>query len=164
MNKMRLLSSLILLALAVLPKVAMADSCNDIVELHNQKQLKTATLLESTKPQFSVVVCRSKGQPVYAEFYTYIHFDRHQYGVPKGGLTAIKKALNRDMKTRITGVLTAGPQLENLFTLKFRARFENGDFVDVAENLTLKTGESGVFSQADFIVGVARLPVSGKSD
>lgn len=136
---------------------ALADTCSDIVKLHNEQQLLAAKLLQNQMPLYSVVICKEKDVPVYAQFYTYIHLDKHQYGVPKGGLTQVKIPLKAFGKT--TGVLTAGPQKQHIYSLKFRTRFESSDFIDVAETFTLRPDTAVILNKDAYTMGVVRAPI-----
>lgn len=136
----------------------MAQSCQALVELQTGAVKEANRLFEGSPNRFSIVVCNNQGKAIYRQFYAQIHFERTRaLSIPTAGLSPVNAPLQPDNRSKTTGLIAAEDESANQFSIKLRTRYSNGDAVDYSATKQITPGQSVIFEDQGFTVGVVRL-------
>lgn len=136
----------------------MAQSCQALVELQTGAVLEANRLFGGSSNRFSVVVCNNQSEAIYRQFYAQIHFERTRaLSIPTAGLSPVNAPLQPDNRSKTTGLIAAEDEAKNQFNIKLRTRYTSGEAVDYSAVKQLSPGQSAVFEDKGFTVGIVRL-------
>lgn len=137
---------------------ALARNCQALVELQNGVVKQANRMFGGSPDRFAIVVCNNQTEAVFSQFYAQMHFQPgRSLNVPTAGLSPVNTAVEPDNRARTTGMLAAEDESKDLFNLKMRTRFSNGEALDYSSEQQLPPGKSVIFQDNGFTVGVVRL-------
>lgn len=151
--------ALILVVFASLFSVQVkARNCQALVELQNGVIAQANQMFGGSPDRFAIVVCHNQTEAVFSQFYAQMHLQpTRSLNVPTAGLSPVNSAVEPDNRARTTGMLAAEDESKDLFNLKMRTRFSNGEAVDYSSEQRLPPGKSTIFRDKGFTVGIVRL-------